>query len=564
MVVASRTAFLSLALVGVSAGVRAQAEVFAPPDAAEPLRVAATCGVGSPGRPMVGRFGVFAPPPAEAPCVLEPAFAAPPAPAKGGLFPLPPSKEKPLPEVETAPHRHDPAAWEAPVDTGDFSADAAFAPYEACAERGVYYGKTEVPTQRPLIEWGQPFYGPGPTPLASEALGPTNLVIPKFYVFGDYRVGFAQNDLVNDEETVLAHRLNLELDYWITSTERVHAFVGPFQEEARFMRIVDGEFIEELDLFQADTDTLFFEGDLGAMLGGIEHKYATFDMPVTFGLVPMFFQNGVWAQDALIGGAVTIPAKNSPWLDWSNFDVTLFGGFDRVSSGALGFDEDAGAVLGATTFVEARGGYFEAGYGFVDDQEGLGRSYHNVGLSYTRRYANLVSNSVRALFNAGQDAHGGRQTADGVLLLVENTFLTKNPYNVLPYFNVFAGFDRPQPLARAGVFGGVLFNTGILFQNDQLTSYPTLDSSGNNTYGAALGVDFLSPEFSQQLIVEVAAVKTMGDPADRLAPGDQVGLGARWQKALSTATLVRADAMVGLRDNGDDVSGARVEWRWKF
>jgi hypothetical protein len=129
---------------------------------------------------------------------------------------------------------------------------------------------------------------------------------------------------------------------------------------------------------------------------------------------------------------------------------------------------------------------------------------------------------------------------------------------------VFAGFDSPQPLARAGVFGGVLFNTGILFQNDQLTSYPTLDPTGNNTYGCALGVDFLSPAFDQQFIVEAAAVKTMGDASSRAAAGDQVGVGARWQKKLSTATLIRADAMVGLLDNSDDISGARVEYRWKF
>ncbi len=577
MTLALRTAVMTLALVGVCVGVRAQEGLFAPPTridgsrsndvvSGEPLRVARSCGVSSPGQPVVGRFGLFPPPPAEGSAPSTHGYECV-APVDEKSPPDDKSKEKKEaapPPVEQQPHCIDPRACETAVDTGDFSADAFFAPYDGCGEVGVYNGKYEVPTQRPLVEWGMPFYGPGPWAIGSEVIGPTNLVVPKFYIYGDYRAGLAQNDLVNDEQTVLAHRLNLELDYWFTATERVHGFLGPFQKDARFMRVVDGEYIEELDFFQAETDTLFFEGDLGQMLGGIEGRYASFDMPITFGLVPLVFQNGIWMQDAIVGGAVTLPAKNSPLFDWSNFDVTFFGGVDRISSGAFGFDEDAAALVGATTFIETRGGYFELGYGFVEDQENGGRSYHNLGVSYTRRYANLVSNSVRAIVNAGQDPHNGQRTADGVLLLIENTFLTKNPYNVMPYFNVFAGFDTPQPLARAGAFGGVLFNTGILFQSDLLTGYPTLDATGNNTYGAAIGVDLLSPAFDQQLILEMAALKTMSSASNRVASGDQVGVGARWQKKLSTATLIRADAMVGMLDNSDDISGVRVEYRWKF
>lgn len=528
----------------------------------EPLKVAWTYGVSSPGQPVVGRFGLFAPPPVEEPHVPLSAHASE-APKKDGKESKK-EKERPIPEVEHHTPRIDPRACEAACDNGDFSTDALFGPYSGCQEIETYYGKKEVDVQRPLIEWGMPFYGPGPTPIGGEALGPTNLTLQKFWVYGDYRVGVSHIDSGSNQDLVAAHRLNLELDYWITSTERFHAFLGPLQRDARFMRVQDGDFINELDFFQAETDTLFFEGDLGAMLGGLEHQYSDFDLPVTFGLVPLLFQNGVWALDAIVGGAFTLPAQNSPIFDWSNFDITFFGGFDRISSDAFAQDEDAAAIVGATTFIESRGGYLELGYGYVDDQNSGRRSYHNLAASYTRRYANLVSNSVRMIVNTGQDRAGQQQTADGVLLLVENTFLTTNPYNVLPYINVFAGFDRPQPLARAGVFGGVLFNTGILFQSDALTGYPTLEASGNNTFGAAVGLDLLSPEFNQQLIVEVAALKVQGESIDRRAPGDQVGVGMRWQKALSTAHLIRADAMIGLLDNADDVHGARIEYRWKF
>ena len=538
------------------------------PTIREPLRVAYTQGVSSGYQPVVGRFGCFAPPPLTEPhpALLHALECTPGECQSSKVEKTKKKKEEPLPEVEFHPPHVDRNTCLTEYDSGDFSVDAFFdrQPYAACAEQEIYNGKYEIDTQRPLIEWGLDFYGSGPIPISGTQFGITNLTQPKFYVYGDYRVAIAQNNLVGDDKTILANRLNLELDYWITATERFHAFVGPLQDGANFTRIEDGDFISEFDLFSADTDTFFFEGDIGQMLGGIEGTYAPFDLPVTAGLVPLLFQNGVWTLDAMIGVAATLPAQNSPLLDWSNYDVTFFAGFDRISSGAFGFDEDAAALVGAHTFIESRGGYFELGYAFVDDQEGAGRSYHNLGASYTRRYANTVSNSVRMIVNMGQDPIGSQQTADGVLFLVENSLISPNPYNVIPYLNFFAGFDRPQPLARAGAFGGVLFNTGILFQSDALTGYPTLDATGHNTYGAALGLELLNPSLDQQLFFEVAALGVHGEEIQSSAAGNQVGIGTRWQKKLSTSTLIRADAMVGLLDNSEDVSGARVEYRWKF
>jgi len=110
----------------------------------------------------------------------------------------------------------------------------------------------------------------------------------------------------------------------------------------------------------------------------------------------------------------------------------------------------------------------------------------------------------------------------------------------------------------------VLFNTGILFQSDALTGYPTLDATGNNTFGAATGVDLLGPNFDQQLIVEVAALQVMGSDVGRAAPGDQLGIGMRYQIPISNAHLLRFDAMHGWLDNSPDITGGRAEFRWKF
>ena len=59
-------------------------------------------------------------------------------------------------------------------------------------------------------------------------------------------------------------------------------------------------------------------------------------------------------------------------------------------------------------------------------------------------------------------------------------------------------------------------------------------------------------------------LQVFGDPADRNAPGDQYGVGCRYQVPISNATLLRFDVMHGWFENADDVTGARAEFRWKF
>jgi hypothetical protein len=433
---------------------------------------------------------------------------------------------------------------------------------------GVYGGKYLNPTQRPLIEWGMPLYLGGPVPPPSLDCGVTNPSLPRMYLYGDYRSAVAYNAQNGADQGVLAHRINLEWDLWLTATERFHVFTGPLQRDNDFQRVVfddgRGEFFDELDLFDTDTDTAFFEGDLGYMIGGWTGRYAPIDLPITAGLIPLLFQNGYWMEDAIVGAAATIPARNSPWLDWSNVDVTFFCGFDQVTSPAFDNDQSGAHVFGATTFIEAKGGYIEAGYAFLDDTDNPGRSYNNVGVSYTRRYLNLVSNSMRAIVNAGQNGPVDDRTAEGVLLIAENSFLTPWPYNVIPYVNAWVGFGDPQSVARAGAAGGVLRQTGILFETDNLTGYPTLDATGNDTYGAAIGLDLIAPEFTHQLIIEAAVLQVFGDPATRNAPGDQYGAGIRYQVPISNATLLRFDVMHGWFENTDDASGARAEFRWKF
>ena len=192
------------------------------------------------------------------------------------------------------------------------------------------------------------------------------------------------------------------------------------------------------------------------------------------------------------------------------------------------------------------------------------RSYHNIGVAFSRRYGRLLSNSTRVIFNAGQSTDAVANSADGVLLLSENSLITGAPSTLVPYLNLFAGFDRPQSAARAAQAGGVLRNTGILFETDGMTLYPTLNPTANDTYGGALGVNLLADDFSQQLIVEMAMLGVMGETATRNVLGPQYGVGFRYQLPLTNALIFRADGMLGFFEDDQDVRGLRFELRRKW
>lgn len=431
------------------------------------------------------------------------------------------------------------------------------------AEQSVYDDKTPVPVQRPLLELGRQFYGSGITPPSDTWFGETNLVQQQFLLYGDYRSGIAGGRNQAGRIDNWAQRLNLDFDYRITATERFHAFVGPLNQANQFTNVaIEDDRLRYNEFYNLQPVTAFFEGDLGAIMGGVHGQPSAVEVPVTAGLVPLLFQNGIWMEDAVTAIAVAVPAQHSRLLNWSNFDATFFAVFDELNSPAFGADEHAAQAFGTAWFVDAYDGYIESGYAYIDDRQGLGRSYHNATISFTRRYFDRVSNSVRVITNSGQELARADRTADGVLLLVENSFVTAAPMNLIPYCNLFAGWDRPQSVARAGVSGGILRNTGINFEIDGLNGHPTLDATAADTFGGAIGVDLIGNDFGRQWILEAAYASPHGNRT--FISGDQFALGTRYQFALTHRTIIRMDAMHGWLRGEENVYGTRIEYRWKF
>ena len=143
------------------------------------------------------------------------------------------------------------------------------------------------------------------------------------------------------------------------------------------------------------------------------------------------------------------------------------------------------------------------------------------------------------------------------------TGYTAAPLTVVPYANFFVGWDRPQSVARAGVSGGILRNTGINFDTDGLNGFPTLDPTGNDTAGGSLGIDLIGDDLNRQLLLEATYLTPHGSKNPGV-PDDQFALGARYQFPITNWSLLRFDTMYGWRRGLQNVYGTRMEYRWKF
>lgn len=437
-------------------------------------------------------------------------------------------------------------------------------PYDPADELATYRQKYAVPVQRPWVEFWRPFYTPGTYPPANDFFGKTNLLFPHFYVYGDYRTGVGVNRNQAGNARSWAHRLNLDMDLGLTATERIHGFMGPLDKNNQFTRLDFSDNTEFEFVTDAKFDTLYFEGDMGAIAGGMSGIDSPYDLPFTFGLVPLLYQNGIWMEDAVLGAAVALPARHSRALHWSNFDATFFAVGDQLTSDAFKGSNSAAEALGTAWFIDAYDGYIELDYAYVHDDVGKQRSYNNFAVAFTRRYLMRLSNSVRFLTNFGQDLPAAQRTADGYLIIVENSLISSAPNTFVPYCNLWYGSGRPQSVARAGGSGGILRNTGINFETDGLTGYPTLDPTAANTYGAALGLNMLGANFRDQLVLEGAALGSYGSSNFKRVAGDQYAVGVRYQRPLSYRWIFRADSMYGFLRDAEDIFGNRIEFRWKF
>src|SRR5216684_2193282 len=199
-----------------------------------------------------------------------------------------PCTPKPLPPASSE-HSVDPAAKLLPdaPDPNLFKPDPCYQqPYDSAAELEIYGGKRRIVRPRPPIEWGLRLYDRGAYTPRPTWLGAKDPIGFHFFTFGDFRIAAAYNDngkVVNGktEQSQVAVRLNLDMDAQFTATERIHLFTRPIDKNGSFTRYlisggVKDKFVHDLDF---NIDSLFFEGDIGAMRQGFTGETNHIDRP---------------------------------------------------------------------------------------------------------------------------------------------------------------------------------------------------------------------------------------------------------------------------------------------
>jgi hypothetical protein len=447
------------------------------------------------------------------------------------------------------------------------AADTSARVYSAEEQLEVYGGKHRYSEPYYPLLFGRRMYGIGPIDPGINLFGSRNLASPRLMAFGDWRNAYNYSQNANSQVGEINSRLNLDIDLQLTATERFHAFARPLDRDGQFTGCIVGNGQRSICNMRFDTnlDAIFFEGDLGNITSGLTGKPNKLDLPIAAGLMPFVLHNGIWVNDTFRGAAFSIPSMHSRALDIPNFDLTFFHAYEDINTPLLTAPQTENvSIFGTNLFAEMGNSYLELGYGFTDDRTGNEGDYHNVALSHTHRWKNIASLSERVIVNFGQRPGkiDDKETANGVLLLLESSWMTRKPYTFIPYLNLFGGFDRPQGLAKDN---GILNNTGILFEADGITSFPFLENSANDTFGGAAGLEYLF-NLDQQLVFEIASVQVIGGKfkANRKEKQDEYGFGARYQIPLTKALIWRTDGMFDLRPEQKNIYGVRTELRLKF
>ena len=111
-------------------------------------------------------------------------------------------------------------------------------------------------------------------------------------------------------------------------------------------------------------------------------------------------------------------------------------------------------VFGIASFFDANEGYFEAGFGIVEGEDEFADiDYKSITGAFTSRYGAWLSNSIRFVGTFDQDRdNGSQQTADGQIILLENSLITSLPSTLVPYANFWVGLIALNPLLMIAAY----------------------------------------------------------------------------------------------------------------
>ncbi|MFT5466262.1 MAG: hypothetical protein ACI8UO_001360 [Verrucomicrobiales bacterium] len=419
---------------------------------------------------------------------------------------------------------------------------------------------TEIPDRKTIFGKGDRFLSPGPTSDGFE-IGTGATWRPYWLVWGQVRSAFQVSRSGPRPATMAewANRLDVLADWYLTATERVHIAFRPLDREGGFTGYTfKGEDEGWNENFNLQPRSLFFEGEFGEIFPRLDQNdRLSLDYGFSVGRQPISLQEGVMINDVLDGVGI---ARNNLFLFGSSSTrLSAFWAPGQVHRGDNVRDRKAQLFALFTqhdfqkTTIELDGAYVAGG-------EHAGDGAY-LGLAHIRRFG-YWNSTLRANGSWALDEESAA-ISDGYLLTHE---LSRTmPYNEdIVYFNVFYGIGNYTSAARDPSAGGPLGRMGLLYE-----------AVGLGTLGAALGQDpgesvgfslgyqhfIFGEDADQQLIVELGGQSPTSSDSNRAG---EIGLGARYQRALNQHAIFVLDGYVTQDEAGESGYGARSEIRLKY
>ena len=392
---------------------------------------------------------------------------------------------------------------------------------------------------------------------------------PSLWVFGEYRTSFHyyDRDRPGDHIVENVHRLDLFAQLNLSGTERILAGFRPLDEEEGGRRPFTGYDFRNgdyLDAWNANLQTLFFEGDFGELFPLLDpFDSKGLDIGFSVGRMPLLAQQGLLINEDMID-AVTVTRNTLNGRGNLNLRMTgvfSWRGTNRNSAIGLPNDFDPGSKLYAfLTESDFACSTVNIDGVYVDGDEAFGDLFA-FGVSSIRRH-HLYENTYNSSLHLLASFPGGDRTAyaDQGELLFSQLSWTPHHTEDLIYLNSYWAIDQFTSPARGPAFGNALGQTGILFGGIGLGSYGApIAVRTDDTVGTSLGYQMFFDHTRSQVIWELGGVtETKGPGRGAIASALRV------QKAFGQHLICILDGFVSKPEARNVAQGARMELRVKF
>ncbi|MCG8450118.1 MAG: hypothetical protein MI725_11140 [Pirellulales bacterium] len=431
-------------------------------------------------------------------------------------------------------------------------------------------GLQPTPDRPPLIlELNESFLAPG---FLNDGLElPTGAVWrPSLWVFGQFRsaIQYFENHGAGRPVVESAHRLDLFGQVNFSGTERLLIGLRPLdEEEAARREFVSHDFNNgtTIDGWNADFQTLFFEGDFGEIFPWLDpYDSRLLDLGFSIGRMPLLAQQGLLINEDLID-AVTITRNTLNGHGNLNLRTTGVYAWDNINRNSPTTQPntvDPGsqmvAILTESDFYHNTVN-LDVAYAYGDPAFGDVLAFGASAIRRIHGYHNTYNTSLHVL--ASFPTRATTPFADQGELLFAQTSWTPHHTEDLIYLNAFLAIDQFTSPTRGPLMGGPLGQTGIVF------AAPGVGRAGapvpvrtNNTAGASLGYQLFFEHTRRQLILEVGGQKETKGPQNLGA----IATVLRYQQACGQHLIWIWDGFVGKREGVNVSQGTRAEILIKF